>query len=288
VGTFRTTQLDPRRWLENFTPDELPLAVRLIDGFTYFSHDLVKQLFRAAFLNISQLAVTSKDNYVAARTEWATFVNSVLVVRVTGESPSDTDSGFAFARHARDLLKIPEASIIGPGDAVRKLAKSGFGNVLFVDDFVGSGDQFVTTWQRRHELWRGGPLESLESIASAASQIAFYYAPCICTTEGAENILKVCPAVKISAGHMLDIRHSALSNPSFIWREDMAEDGPAFVRNSSGRAGIPDMNGDKGDWRGYQKLGLAVAFAHGCPDATLPLFTWSRNGWHPLISTSAI
>src|SRR5947208_14205280 len=39
---------------------------------------------------------------------WRAFVDSVIVTRVTGEIPSDTDSGYTFARKARQLLGIPE------------------------------------------------------------------------------------------------------------------------------------------------------------------------------------
>jgi hypothetical protein len=47
---------------------------------------------------------------------------------------------------------------------------------------------------------------------------------------------------------------------------------------------MPDTDGAVvNDWQGFHKLGLALAFQHCVPDATLPLFYWEHNEWHPLI-----
>ena len=64
----------------------------------------------------------------------------------------------------------------------------------------------------------------------------------------------------------------------------MRAEGQAWIADASRRGGVPDTNGAQpGDWRGFAKLGLALAFEHGVPDATLPLFYWDGPGWEPLM-----
>ncbi|BCQ53755.1 hypothetical protein BLKGLAD_28170 [Burkholderia gladioli pv. gladioli] len=280
----KRANFDPVSWMSNFGTGEQPLAQRLLEGFTFFSDELVKQMFRSAFLSLSSRVLSEKDDYPRARDEWTQFVDSMIVVRVTGEIPSDADSGFAFSRLARDVLMLPESRIASPEAVVNYLAKGGAGNVLFVDDFVGSGNQFSDTWERNYRTESGG-LCSFKHISSQPDcKTRFFYCPVICTELGQTNIRQRCGnVVQITPAHFFGSRQSALSADSAIWRDDMRTEGPDFVRQASMRAGIPDLNGAEGCWQGFHKLGLALAFSHGCPDATLPVFYSDANGWKPLI-----
>jgi hypothetical protein len=278
---------DPQGWCSNFT-QELPLALRLLEGFTFFSDELVKQMFRSAFLSVSETVVADKNNLAGARQQWAKFIDSLVVVRVTGEVPTDADSGFAFSRLARDVLLLNEGRIVAPEVAVRHLAAGNKANILFVDDFVGSGNQFSDTWKRDYPL-QGGGVSSFEKVyASIGSAARFIYCPVICTELGRQNIARKCGGVEIIPAHFYTSRQSAISSDSAIWREDMRTEGPDFVRSVSTRAGIPDNNGAEGCWRGFHKLGLALAFSHGFPDATLPIFYSTLNGWKPLLKKGAL
>lgn len=279
----KKANFDPAAWLSNFNAEELPLAQRLLEGFTFFSDELVKQMFRSAFIDVSKLVVTDKDGYATAQNQWAQFVDSIIVVRVTGEIPRDADSGFTFARLARDVLLVPQERIVGPEHALIHLAKGGKGNVLFVDDFVGSGNQFGDTWEREYSIDVG--LVSFKALASQANcKASFFYCPVVCTELGRKNILDRCGSVvQIAPAHFFGAAQSVHSDNSAIWREDMQTEGPEFVRTASARAGIPYKNGAEGCWMGFHKLGLAVAFSHGYPDATIPLFYSTDNNWQPLI-----
>ena len=288
VGIWpKRARLDPVGWLKNFSTQESPLALRLLQGFTYFSSEFVQQMFRATFLNVSQLVVTQKGNYLSAKSEWSRFMATARIVRVTGEKPSDADSGYLFARYARDLLNFPEAQVVSPEKALADLIQRPDGSVIFVDDFVGSGNQFVQTWTRSYTI--GTTNMSFAAIASAMrGRIKFFYCPVICTALGSETIRKACPEVHITPAHLIDSRHSTLSDTSVIWREDMKSEGPAFVRHASSRAGIPYLRGEVGCCNGFHELGLALAFEHGWPDATIPLFYWNQNGWKPLLKKGAV
>ena len=278
---------DPKSWMSNFQYEEIPLALRLLDGFTFFSDELVKQMFRSAFINISQEIVRDKPSKNSAQTSWVNFVDSLVVVRVTGETPNDADSGYAFSRLARDILMLPEGRIVSPETALDYFMRGGKGDVLFVDDFVGSGNQFCETWKRRYTTSNG--IVSFQEISNAIrNRTKFFYCPVICTDLGKSKINQECPSVKILPAHYFGSKQCALTADSAIWRDDMKTEGPNFVKEASIRAGIPDLNGQVGCWQGFHKLGLALAFSHGFPDATLPIFYSSDNGWKPLIRKGAL
>ncbi|MYM29029.1 hypothetical protein GTP58_11930 [Duganella sp. CY15W] len=273
---------DPVGWMGNFDDEEIKYALRLLEGFTYFAPDLMAQMFKTAFLSLSQIIVTDKSSYSNAQKQWSEFVESVLIVRVTGESPNDSDSGYIYSRLARTKLGIPEERIVSHEEACYIIARdSSPHNIVFVDDFVGSGSQFIETWTRTNNII--GYAGSFEVISKLNVKAKFYYCPVICTEEGKKNIKESCPNVIVVPAHFYSSRHSALSSDSVIWRDDMRITGPEFVRKASARAGLPDLDGEQGCWQGFQKLGLAIGFNEYAPDATLPIFTTTKNGWKPLI-----
>jgi len=280
----RAARFDPKGWLENFDATDQKYAIRLLEGFTYFADDLVAALFRSAFQNLSQLVVQNKDNYFAASSQWTQFLESAIVVRVEGHNSSDADSGFIFTRMARDRLGVQEGQLLSPAKALEHLRAKPRGNVIFVDDFVGSGEQFEHTWRKVHQLpnFAYVSFKSLVNTIGSGS-VGFYYCPLICTEIGRDHIAATCPLVKVVPAHVLPETYSALSSKSVIWRDDMQSDGPLFVERASAKAGIPYREGQEGCWTGYRRLGLALAFEHGWPDAVLPIFTHQENGWKPLL-----
>lgn len=280
----RAAKFDPKGWLENFDPEDQRYAIRLLEGFTYFSAELTEALFCCAFQNLSQLVVQNKENYFSAVAQWSQFQDSAIVVRVEDHDSSDADSGFIFTRIARDIVGIKDEQILPPAKALERLRKAPRGNVIFVDDFVGSGEQFENMWTKIHQLsdFASASFKSFVATVGAHS-VGFYYCPLVCTELGKQHIFETCPLVKVVPAHQLPTSYSALSESSVIWRDDMKVAGPDFVKRASDKARIPYREGQEGCWMGYRKLGLALAFAHGWPDAILPIFTYNQNGWKPLL-----
>jgi len=289
VGLWpRMVEFNWRGWLQNFNEAEMPFAVRLLDSFLYFSQPMTRQLFRSAFLSVSERIVT-KQALPRAQAQWSSFVDELIVVRVTGERPSTADSGYAFARFARDDLEIAESQLLEPSQAIGRMLRDRSGDVMFVDDFVGSGTQFNKSWTRRIDVSGQPRLLSFRDVALGhPGKFRFFLCTALATKYGFESIHTVAPEVMPMSGQILDARASATSRPSFIWREDMEESGPAFIRSASQRAGIPFTEGVEDEWNGFHGLGLTVAFSHGWPDATLPLFHWDKNGWIPLLVKGAV
>jgi hypothetical protein len=277
----RLSKIDPLAWLSNFLPSERLHALYLLNGFLYFSKDLLGQLFVASIQGLTRSVVGHKASLAQATLDWNTFLSQLLIVRVTGETPSDADSGYIFVRLARDLLGIQEDRITTHEVALSRLLVNPNTPIVFVDDFVGSGQQFVSMWRRPYELSVG--LLSFLEFACGSAMSKLFYCPLFMTEQGGAYISSHCPRVILSPAHTLGSRHSVFHSESIIWPDTLRESAGEFLETASQRAGIPDKNGGVGDWRGFHKLGLTLAFEHGTPDATLPIFYWSQVGWKPLI-----
>ena len=261
--------LNPERWLDNFLEAEVEHALYLLNAFMYFDKTLVDQIFSVSIRTLGRLMT---------RDEWRNFLSSVVVTLVTGEEPNVTDSGHVFARKARSF-GIPEERIMSPQQACQQIQRGFSGAVVFVDDFVGSGNQFIATWDRTYRT----PYESFRVLAPM-SGAKFYYCPAFCTQLGLRRINQGCPEVRVSPGVFIPDNYGALDTYSIIWPSHLKNTAEDFLRTSSARAGIPDTGGtEPDDWRGFASLGLTVAFENSVPDATLPIIYWEQNGWRPLM-----
>lgn len=277
----RKDVLNPARWLRNFKPGELDHAAHLLKVFIYFSEPMVNALLVGAFQNLSRLVKGVHANTSASQARWQSFFDTLLITYVTGENPSVTDSGFTFARKARQLLGIPEDRIVDPKTALDQALQTAR-PIVFVDDFVGSGSQFINTWYRQYPTYAGVSRSFFDAAQLGSS--TFYYCPLLCTSLGMRNIRMHCRDLQIESAHLITPVYSLIGRQSSQWPARLRPTARDFIKRASLRAGIPDTIGrDLNDWQGFRKLGLGMAFYHSVPDATIPLFHWEKNGWHPLI-----
>jgi len=273
------SKLDPDRWLSNFNNAEIPYAVQMLHSFLYFSEHKVDQLLTAAFQGLSRLVVSSGSSFSVAQREWTEFRENAIITWIPGEIPSEANSGHVFIRKARQVLEVDEDNLLSPSDAIRRLVSSRPNPVIFVDDFVGSGEQCVTAWNKI--LPNNGT--SFKSLASKP-EYHFYYSPLMCTYKGFKRLTNECQGLIVNAAHVLPENYSLLAPDSFFWPDSLRKNAFDVIKTISKRAGIPDMDGAHvNDWQGFHKLGLGLAFYHSVPDATLPIFYWEENGWKPLI-----
>ncbi len=280
------TVIDPDTWLGNFTDDELDHAYHLLNAFMYYSEPLVDQLFKAGFQNLSVIERQDGWSFRKSKIYWEQFCERLIVTYVTGENPNPSDSGYGYARKARQVLGFDEKRIVAPETALRLLASNPDLSVLFVDDFVGSGIQFIKTWDRLYDDPSHGQL-SFSLLDNSARKRRHYYCPAICTSYGAREIAKHSHnSVVLSPGNLIPQQNSALDPQSVVWPDHLRISGHEFIRNASHRAGIPDDYNNVSDWRGFRQLGLTLAFWNSTPDATLPLLYWEEHGWQPLVRRS--
>jgi len=270
-----THRMSPRRWLNNFLPEEKEHARHLLNAFIYFSQPLMDQLLLSTFQSISRFLRDPGESFLATQQKWREFCDGIIVTCVRGEVPNPTDSGYMFLRMARQILGIDEGRIMEPKNAITALAQHTTSTVIFFDDFVGSGEQFIQTWKHRENIPGLGSI-SFELLASVMRGASFIYCPLICTEHGRQRISASCPSVRLHPAHLLTTEYNAFSADCVFWPSNLQASVENFLKCASDRAGITE-------WKGFHELGLTIAFEHSVPDATLPIFYWQQNGWYPLI-----
>jgi len=276
------TKINPRGWMDNFEPRDRGLAAALLSRFTFYSDQLVDQLFRSAFQNISNASAPGWKPFSEAKTDWKQFCDSALITLVQGEIPNPSDSGWLFARKARQILGVRENQLLTPADAVQRVIAGHTGALIFVDDFVGSGEQFIRTW-RRDFSESGNGHQSFELASKLNRSTQFYYCNAMTTVRGRDRISAAVPNVRVSAGNFIPYDHSLSSSTSVLWRNETRAEGIEMIRRVSGDLGYTEAQGGLEDWEGFHKLGLGLAFEHSVPDASLPIFYSERGGWTPLV-----
>ena len=141
------SQVDPDGWLGNFDQVDRRHALQLLNSFLYFSGTMVDRLFYSAIQGLSREVTSSSASLTQRRTEWSQFLDNAIITFPTGERPFVGDSGHLFVRKARDLTDFDESQILSPDKVVSALDSGAqYSAVIFVDDFVGTGQQFRKTW----------------------------------------------------------------------------------------------------------------------------------------------
>jgi hypothetical protein len=270
-----TDELDFRAWLSNFKADEEPFALALLSRFIFYNRRMANALFASAVRHLANELRQQGEAAADFQKRWRSFVNGAIFTYVEGESPNPTDSGFAFTRIARQELGVDEARVLFPSMALRHVLAGHRGAVIFVDDFVGTGNQFVETLTRLYKL--GGASTSFQQAFENNPHAKPYYCNAVSTSYGLDRLAQDCPGVFVSAGNVVDERYNLTRSDSILWPENLKHDGPGVLKTASDRAGIPPDR-----WMGYHDLGLALAFEHSTPDASLPIIYWEQNGWKPL------
>jgi hypothetical protein len=281
LNSWSPAKIKPQDWLENFEVAEMPYALQMLHKFVFFSDDMTDHLLASAFHQISSQVARGKS-FKTAEKDWDSFCNSAIITYVTGETPNPTDSGHLFARKGRQFLGLSEDSFCSPDEAVRNLNTRGYGHVVLVDDFVGSGNQFIETWQRPISVGRGN-VASFKSLTAQQRISTAFYCNAVTTSAGAVAIAQNCPGVNVLAGNVLGPEFSFVSGHTRRWPAAAREIGERFVFSLRARYDFLAEDESEEDWRGFHALGLGLAFEHSTPDATLPIFHSERNGWQPLV-----
>jgi hypothetical protein len=260
-------KIRPRAWLSNFDPEDKEIAALLLDRFIYYSDEHTNSLLLSSY---HSLGSTNNIGLVQQ-------LPNAKFTLVTGEVPNPTDSGYVMCRKVRQILHVPDEKIVSPEEAA-KHAQAG-GVVIFLDDFIGSGDQFLTTWDRKY---LNGQLSFRDIMQNKAFLCA--YVTLVTTDFGLGNIADRAPEVFVSAAH-------TITDKSTIKGIDLKgvskQQLDVFLEKYARRLTPQDdyiANNPIYKKYGYKQRGLLLGFEHSIPDATLPIF-WSvgKNGWIPLV-----
>ena len=183
----RKDVLDPEGWLGNFLPEEVDHALYLLNAFTYFAKNMVDQIFSTSIRSIGRLMT---------KEQWTEFLSSAIVTLVTGEEPNVTDSGHVYVPGRQGPSVSRRKRIISPEDAFNQIQRGFNGAVVFVDDFVGSGNQFKATWCRTFRT----PCESFKCACAEPLKRSFIIAQHFVPNSAWKQINRACPGVAVNPG----------------------------------------------------------------------------------------
>ena len=142
-------EFDTEGWLGNFLPEEMELAEDLLASFCFFNERMTDALLRAAIQNYFG---QEHQGCQSSEKRLEDYFRETGFIVCEGEEPHPTDSGNLFARKLRDKFLVPQSNIMRPEAGLSR--RTNFQRFVFVDDFSGSGNQFLSTWSRKHYVWR--------------------------------------------------------------------------------------------------------------------------------------
>ncbi len=259
----------------NFDEQDAHVAAFLLDKFTFYNRTLTDALLVASYNSIGD--GMPKGPSAPRGNDLVAALGSAILTPVKGEHPNPTDSGYLLCRKARQLLHLNDSFILDTDDALQH-AYDGK-TVVFIDDFVGSGDQFLSTWKTVDKSSK-----SFEK-ANAISGFTAIYVTLVTTDFGLKNINNQAPTVAVYATHVLE-QKSTLQGV-FDSNTSMRSPILRFLSKYCTRLTPAEhyiATNQNYLMFGYKQRGLMFGFEHSIPDATLPIF-WSpgSNNWEPLI-----
>lgn len=263
----------PTAWLANFDEEDREIAAFLLDKFTFYNSRLTEALFKASYHSIAD--GMPKGPQAPNRDALIKSLDVAAFTPVRGEHPNPTDSGYLLCRKARQVIGAPESSILDTDRALDHAYQGG--TIIFLDDFVGSGDQFIHTWQRETN---GRSFKD----ARVKTNFAAIYITLVATDFGLKNIHKSVPSVAVCATHVLEPKSTltgVVSHSSYPKGEV-----DAFLNRYATRLrpAEPYIASNLSYLcYGYKSRGLLLGFEHTVPDATLPIFWSPGTNWEPLI-----
>ncbi len=258
-----------RSWLANFqTDEERYFAACVLDSLIYRSDDqtvaLISQLFQRVLPDLVRLdpPPVHSVSLERLRQEPAILDPGVRLMPVVKDTDSPTKSGYIVARLLRRHLRISEKWIIQPHTIAEHIAV-GARVFLFMDDFLGTGEQFEV-FAARIELNNHLP------------RIYGAYLPLAAHARGIDTLRNKLPGLRVRAVELLDESNSLFDPAGHCFDDGVntPEAAKVFYYDllMTKRIHIPSEHAC-----GYGNLGLVYVFSHAVPDNSLPILWWPRT-----------
>lgn len=273
-------KLDFENWLANFdSSGDKEIAAQILSFFIYIPDDMMTQMLQTAVGKCGYFYKLRDPHWThdSFKTDcWYSFIQ--------GENVTDkTDSGYVFIRMLHEELGISNERIVDFSQ-LAQIMEDNSGtpqNVILVDDFVGSGAQCDTAWNK-HRYGRLNKTLS-EYVASFNHRVVF--APLIVNELGYNRIVTKCAGLHLEYIYKLGPEYSLFNENGKCWRgnKEMYNRWLDLLNRIALKEGFPfDSVAGEDDIQGFCKQGLALAFEHCIPDACSSIFYKETDTWKPL------
>jgi hypothetical protein len=264
-----------KSWLANFRNDDDRYFVAcVLDALVYRSNGqtvaLAKQLFQRSLVDLVRLdpLPSPLPNGWLDDLRQDSLEPGVRLVAVHHPEDPPTKSAFLIARMLKRDLGLKERWILRQDEFASAVA-SGINQFVFIDDFLGTGQQFLEFGQNI-------------GLQAAIASLYCIYAPLVAHSFGVRILRKSVPGLRIASAERLSEENNIFHATSACFDDgintpSVAE---AFYYDLLPRLNIPLMGQDR---LGYGGLGVTFAFQHAAPDNSLPILWWNKTStFHPL------
>jgi hypothetical protein len=257
-----------RDWLSQFEVPDVYLAEHMLRRIRYVGFEEFEAWLQSSVLRLLQ-EILEKDGRVAV----AIFpVEKPFIHEFNKDKDekSPSDSAGRLAHSLKNLERnLPGYVELRP--RVDSMRKQKVKHIIFVDDFVGTGERFIKSW-------RSTVPASIKSWCSRG-WCKVWFLTFAAHQSGLNKIVRSVRPITLQ-----QIRVEVLVERSFFQET-------SGVRRVLGKYGAP--LGSSRQVFGYGGLACPVIFQHGCPN-NVPLIFWvqpsrrSRIKWNPLFSNRSV
>lgn len=260
---------EPRleKWFNQFCgPEERFFAACLLDQVIFRTRRQFEAGLRTLFRsNLSGKLFNDQQDLHLMEVLRGRSDQKLRLVPVICESDPPTKSGPFVMRRLQRILQLNHVWMRWPWQATSDVESKGVETILFVDDFLGSGHQFVTFFNH----WK---------FDEQPANVKFYYAPVVAHQQGIDYLARYLPDLCVVPIEILGESHGFFSEK--VWRRlgqgsIFAADAKSWYIDFCSRHDIMPI--------GYGDLALTFGFSHATPDNTLPILWSETDTWQPLL-----
>ncbi len=190
----------------------------------------------------------------------------IRLVPVICESDPPTKSGPLVMRRLQRILHLNQKWMCWPWQATHDIDASGVDTVLFVDDFLGSGNQFVTFFNQ----WK---------FDEHQTNVKYFYAPVVAHQQGIDFLATELPNLCVVTAETLGESHGFFSEK--VWARHGISAAAAKLWYLDFCKSQNIMNSV--NLLGYGDLALTFGFSHSTPNNSLPILWKETATWQSLL-----
>lgn len=242
-------EVDPdslQEWIEQFEPGERPYIVKLIGFFDYFSLRRTKKMLRRL------------HGLLCDTPEFSLAETAFIPIGYAAKS------GGTISHLYRIENSVPEGVFCSSAD-FGKIADDAVKTLVFLDDYIGSGNQALNLWNHVRDAI---PLLRLRNWK-------LVYAVVVARTASVKLIERE-TGFSVVASHLIDDSSSPLSAERAVFTPEELEITERILSKYGERL-FPAHP------LGYSRSRSLLGFFYSTPNNTLPVFWATRNNWRPLL-----